>query len=243
MMKTTIPFTKDILFKSKIAEITSISLEHELNINEKEVSGNFIVSGDYKTHEVCVNKEDFSYELPFSVEVTENIDLDTLNFEIVDFYYDIIGEDTLRVNIEFTITAQEKKEEEKEEVEVIEENENREEIAHFEEVDEEINNTTLEEIKLSVEEVEEEKEIKEEKEEEEERLDENEKNAVLKAISSNDKEEDEYMTYNVHIVREMETLESISQSYNTTIEIIKEYNNIDTINIGDKIIIPEEKDE
>ncbi len=241
MMKTTIPFTKDILFKSKIAEITSISLEHELNINEKEISGNFIVSGDYKTHEVCVNKEDFSYELPFNVEVTENIDLDTLNFEIVDFYYDIIGEDTLRVNIEFTITAQEKKEEEHEIEEIQEEKEDREEIAHFEEVDEEINNTTLEEIKLPVkEEVEEEKEIKEE---EEERLDENEKNTVLKAISSNDKEEDEYMTYNVHIVREMETLESISQSYNTTIETIKEYNNIDNINIGDKIIIPEEKDE
>ena len=139
MMKTTIPFTKDILFKSKIAEITSISLEHELNINEKEISGNFIVSGDYKTHEVCVNKEDFSYELPFNVEVTENIDLDTLNFEIVDFYYDIIGEDTLRVNIEFTITAQEKKEEEHEEIEEVqEEKEDREEIAHFEEVDEEI---------------------------------------------------------------------------------------------------------
>ena len=82
IMKTKVPFTKDILFKSKIAEITSISLEHELSLEKGDISGVFIISGDYKTHEVCVNKEEFEYKLPFNVEVTENIDLDTLNFEI-----------------------------------------------------------------------------------------------------------------------------------------------------------------
>ena len=107
-MKSVVPFTKDILFKSKIAEITSISLEHELDVKEDSVTGNFIISGDYKSHEVSVNKEEFLYKLPFSVELTENIDLNTFNFEILDFYYDVIDNDTLRINIEFEVKAEKK---------------------------------------------------------------------------------------------------------------------------------------
>ena len=46
-MNCIIPYTKEIPFNSKIKEITSISLEHEMNINEGEILGNFIVSGEY----------------------------------------------------------------------------------------------------------------------------------------------------------------------------------------------------
>lgn len=230
-MKTKVPFTKDILFKSKIAEITSISLEHELSTDNGEISGFFIVSGDYKTHEVCVNKEKFEYKLPFNVEITENIDLDTLSFEIIDFYYDIIGDDTLRVNIEFEVMADEKKEEEIS-------NQDREEIATFEEVPLEVKETPLEEVQLPpitpLEEL-------QPQETDTERLDEEEKKTILDAIAKDS--DNEYITYNVHIVRNMETLESICETYHTNIDLIKEYNNIETINIGDKIIIPEEKDE
>ena len=230
-MKTKVPFTKDILFKSKIAEITSISLEHELSTDNDEISGFFIVSGDYKTHEVCVNKEKFEYKLPFNVEITENIDLDTLSFEIIDFYYDIIGDDTLRVNIEFEVMADEKKEEEIS-------NQDREEIATFEEVPLEVKETPLEEVQLPpitpLEEL-------QPQETDTERLDEEEKKTILDAIAKDS--DNEYITYNVHIVRNMETLESICETYHTNIDLIKEYNNIETINIGDKIIIPEEKDE
>ncbi len=230
-MKTKVPFTKDILFKSKIAEITSISLEHELSTDNGEISGFFIVSGDYKTHEVCVNKEEFEYKLPFNVEITENIDLDTLNFEIIDFYYDIIGDDTLRVNIEFEVKADEKKEEEIS-------NQDREELATFEEVPLEVKETPLEEVQLPpitpLEEL-------QPQETDTERLDEEEKKTILDAIAKDS--DNEYITYNVHIVRNMETLESICETYHTNIDLIKEYNNIETINIGDKIIIPEEKDE
>ena len=58
-MKQVVPFKKDIIFKSKIAEITSISLEHTLNLDDDTISGDFIVSGDYKMTEASVNKEDF----------------------------------------------------------------------------------------------------------------------------------------------------------------------------------------
>ena len=233
-LKTTIPFTKEILFKNKIAEITSISLEHELNTTENEISGNFIVSGDYKTHEVCVNKEEFLYKLPFSVEITENIDLDTLNFEITDFNYEIVGNDTLKVNIEFIVEADEKKIIE----EPIEEEQDREELVTFEKAEPEVLETPLDDIippqEMTIE-TEETTNLNED-----ERLNEQEKNTILNAV---DNEENEYMTYNVHIVREMETLESICETYNANIDMVTEYNNIETLNIGDKIIIPQEQDE
>ena len=228
-MKSVVPFTKDILFKSKIAEITSISLEHELDVKEDSVTGNFIISGDYKSHEVSVNKEEFLYKLPFSVELTENIDLNTFNFEILDFYYDVIDNDTLRINIEFEVKA-EKKEEKIEEREV-----KQEEI--FTPVEEEIESIEVE-IPVSNK-IEEPVEIKEQvkKEKPEERV---EKETILNNI---DVEEDDFMTYNIHIVREMESFESISEKYNVSVDLLKEYNNLESINIGDKIIIPEEKDE
>lgn len=231
-MKSVVPFTKDILFKSKIAEITSISLEHELDVKEDSVTGNFIISGDYKSHEVSVNKEEFLYKLPFSVELTENIDLNTFNFEILDFYYDVIDNDTLRINIEFEVKA-EKKEEKIEEREV-----KQEEI--FTPVEEEIESMEVE-IPVSNK-IEEPVEIKEQvkKEKPEERVEKEEQETILNNI---DVEEDDFMTYNIHIVREMESFESISEKYNVSVDLLKEYNNLESINIGDKIIIPEEKDE
>ena len=231
-MNSVVPFTKDILFKSKIAEITSISLEHELDVKEDSVTGNFIISGDYKSHEVSVNKEEFLYKLPFSVELTENIDLNTFNFEILDFYYDVIDNDTLRINIEFEVKA-EKKEEKIEEREV-----KQEEI--FTPVEEEIESIEVE-IPVSNK-IEEPVEIKEQvkKEKPEERVEKEEQETILNNI---DVEEDVFMTYNIHIVREMESFESISEKYNVSVDLLKEYNNLESINIGDKIIIPEEKDE
>lgn len=231
-MKSVVPFTKDILFKSKIAEITSISLEHELDVKEDSVTGNFIISGDYKSHEVSVNKEEFLYKLPFSVELTENIDLNTFNFEILDFYYDVIDNDTLRINIEFEVKA-EKKEEKIEEREV-----KQEEI--FTPVEKEIESIEVE-IPVSNK-IEEPVEIKEQvkKEKPEERVEKEEQETILNNI---DVEEDDFMTYNIHIVREMESFESISEKYNVSVDLLKEYNNLESINIGDKIIIPEEKDE
>ena len=44
-----------------------------------------IISGDYKAHELSVNKDEFSYTLPFSIELSENLDLDTIDFSITDF--------------------------------------------------------------------------------------------------------------------------------------------------------------
>jgi hypothetical protein len=106
-MNLIIPFTKDIAFNSNISEILSISLEHDYTINEGELLGNFIVTGEYKTHEVSINKEYFEKVLPFSVELSELIDTNTLEFAIKDFTYEIIDPSTLRVNIEYEVNARE----------------------------------------------------------------------------------------------------------------------------------------
>ena len=49
------------------------------------------------------------------------------------------------------------------------------------------------------------------------------------------------MTYKVYIVREGDTIESILEKYAVTLEQVTKYNVINELNIGDKIIIPYEK--
>lgn len=50
-----------------------------------------------------------------------------------------------------------------------------------------------------------------------------------------------YMTYRVYIVREHDTIDSISEKYNISREELAKYNVLNNINIGDKLIIPNEK--
>ncbi len=239
-MNKTIPFTNDIVFSTKIASITSISLEHEVTINDTEINGNFIISGDYKTHEVSVNKEKFNYSLPFSVDLPDNVIKDTINFDISDFTYDVIGDDTLRVNIEFNVEAnlneeqltpiikktediifdEEIERKEKEENEIIEKEEKEVEIKEKDE-----------EIKL----VNEEEQVAPSK-----RINDDIKENIISTINS---DEDTYTTYYVHIVRENETIESICEKLHTTKDIIENYNDITTLSINDKLIIPKNTDE
>ena len=72
-MKSVIPFTKTLEFKTKISEITSISLEREFKIGNGEISGNLFVTGEYKSHDISANVLPFSYKIPFTIEVPDNI--------------------------------------------------------------------------------------------------------------------------------------------------------------------------
>ena len=56
---------------------------------------------------------------------------------------------------------------------------------------------------------------------------------------SNDKEN--YSTYHIYIVREGDNAEVIMSKYNISREKLEEYNNLNELKIGDKIIIPETK--
>ena len=92
-MKQTIPFVKDISFNSKIAEITSISLEHNLKMeNDDSVVGTFIVSGKYKVNQISINEEEFKKDINFDITLDDKYDSSKVIIDIDDFYYEIINE-------------------------------------------------------------------------------------------------------------------------------------------------------
>lgn len=225
-MNCIIPFTKDINFKTNIAKILSVSLEHEYTANPMEVLGNFTISGEYKVHEVSINKESFEYVLPFSVNLTKEIDINSVDFDIVNFTYEVVDDDTLRVNIEYSINAVELPEE-KEEVTIDE---------LLDEIDEDVR-AEIEEVKEDVKEEKEEIQEKEEVLETENRdITDEAKETILNSIN---KDDNTYVTYHVHIMSETDTIEAICLKYNVTESILKEYNDLTTIGVKDKVIIPE----
>lgn len=242
-----IPFESEIKFKTNISEITKMSLEHDFNINDDRVLGNFYVSGEYKVHEISINKEPFNYTLPFTVELREEIDLNSLEFNIEDFSYEVKDNDTLKVFIEYSLKGEEieKEDSTNEVVDTTFERVNEDELtSEMEFIDDflEKNEEEKEEVVQDKEEVneileEEEKEVIEEKEVKEEarNITEAEEKTIMETIKSSD---DTFVTYHIHIVKESETLESISLLYNAPKSLLEEYNGDANLNIGDKILIP-----
>lgn len=102
-MKKKIPFTKEIPFKTMISEITDINLEHDLEILDTTIEGNFIVSGKYKMTDASVIEEEFLHKIPFTIEMDDRYDLSKSKLSINDFYFEIINEEILKVNIEVLI--------------------------------------------------------------------------------------------------------------------------------------------
>ena len=99
-MKNIIPFKKEIIFKTNISEIISISLEHELSINDHEISGEFIINGDYKISDNSMNVSQFNYKLPFYIVLDLKYDTSKAIVDIEDFYYEIIDDKVLSVSID-----------------------------------------------------------------------------------------------------------------------------------------------
>lgn len=262
-MNCKIPFTKDIVFEKKLYEITSISLEHEIKVEDGTLNGNFIITGDFKSHEVSVNKEAFSYVLPFVIDLTEDIDTDTIEFMIDDFTYEVVENNSLRVNIDFNVIANKKEvvEEAPEEIfrdakelfqeekeEVIDEENHEENIEEVDDVkQEEALETRKEEKKIEEEKIEEmdtrvpvaiptveinETAVKEEKETVSEET-------IINSINGAD---DEYTTYHIHMVSDGESVETICTMYNSNVNILSEYNDLNDLVSGDKLIIPDKNE-
>lgn len=226
-MKKIIPFTKDISFNTKIYELTSISLENTLTIEENNViDGEFIISGEYKMNDASINTEPFIYGLPFDITLDECYETDTLKVDIDDFKYEIINEEILRVNIDVLVEGSIKIEEEKEEITP--------DVIISETLEEErIDNEMIKEQDLFQETDEEVKEVIKE-------TDNNKATSIFDNFSNND---EKYISYYVHIVRENDTIDSICAKYKITKEDLKEYNNIDKITLENKLIIPYKNDQ
>ena len=230
-MRQVIPFKKDIVFKTKLEEITSISLEHNLKLgSDNFITGEFIISGDYKISSNSNRLELFNYELPFDIALDNSYSIDETSVDIEDFYYEIINDDTLRVNIEVPIEDAILNEVPKE-VETLEtEEEPKEEVFRFSSEDDNKKNDTREDA--IIEKVQEKTVTQDVKEEE---VDDNVK-TLFSAINS--EEEETFVTYHVHIVRENEDIDSILKKYNITKEEFLNYNTMEEISLGNKLIIP-----
>jgi len=240
-MKQIIPFSKEIVFKTTIASITSMSLEHEEKVYDGEISGDFIIFGDYKIHSDTTEKEMFKYRLPFTTIIPDNINKNSVVVDIVDFTYYKIEDDVLKVNISFSVDGEEIiKEEDK--------CEERDDIDNEEKIDEDlvsqesVSNEDSSRLGKELDEFILEKDLLDMPNVD----DKNGGTILIEEEESVKKEEmdikgemgEDYVTYHIHIVKEGETLDTILREYNTNIDYINEYNNVTNINVGDKIIIP-----
>ena len=240
MMKTIIPYEHDIKFDTKIAEITSISLEREDKLTDTEILGDFIISGDYKVHSISVNKEQFKYRLPFSIELSDNLIRDSINYDVSDFTYDIKDNNILTVKIEMTLNAEEVESEPDEPVEIVDEMP----------VDSLQRGPEASTVKISPElDAELTSMINSQKEETNSEitttdnstnLTDSSKDIIMNNVTNT---ANTYITYNVYIVKDNDTIDTICNTYNVSKELIQEYNDIHDLKTGDKLLIPEIKDE
>ena len=223
-MKKIVPFKKDIEFETNIAEISSISLEHTLKLKEENlVSGEFIVSGTYKMTEASLNVDSFEYKLPFDISIDKKYDTANVDVDINDFYYEVINNKILEVNIEVVLDGlEEKPEEEKEERTLTEEK-----IEILSDNNEEVNKEEINTQEVSAQENNEEK---------------RDTDANVKSIFEDLDENERYVVYKVHIVTENDTTESIISEYGITREDLEAYNDLEDLKIGDKLIIPSHED-
>ncbi len=63
-------------------------------------------------------------------------------------------------------------------------------------------------------------------------------NEVTSIFNNFSDKDEKYVNYYVHIYRENDSIENIIKQYNVTKEELDEYNNLSTVTIGSKIIIP-----
>lgn len=249
-MKQIIPFKKELLFKTKVSEVTSISLEHTLSLkNDDLISGEFHITGDYKMTEGSINREKFNFKLPFDIALDSRYNMDSIIIDIDNFYYEIVNNEALKVNIDVYVEGEKQEEpiiEEKVEVlepsimeeeakealsikkeereEIIDERNNSNEFEDLfkEEYEPAVSVSKPEPIILNVE--------KKSKVEENTDMEFN--------LSNNTSTNETYATYYVYIVKEEDNLDKILEKYNVTKESVSYYNDLDNIKAGTKLIIP-----
>lgn len=251
-MKQIIPFKKDLPFKTKVSDITSISLERKIEILDGGiVTGTFYITGDYKMNEGSINREEFSFDLPFDITLDPRYDVNSVKADIEDFYYDIINEDTLKVNIDLYIEAEYLPDTSLDNNILTEEDKSDNEMNDVQKEDEhaeEDRNIMMESKSDSKNdeniEIEKDKEVTSEKIKNDDAtmndsdIERNDVDDFANDLFSNLDNTETYTTYYVYIVKEEDTIDKIISLYGVTKEDIENYNDITSIKPGDKVIIP-----
>lgn len=230
-MNQKIEFKKDCMLKTYVSSITDISLTHDYKILDDTIEGYFDVTGSYKVTMSSVETESFMFTIPFTIALSSLIDKDTIDLKLSDFNYSV-EKDVLHLKMFLDMDYQE--------IEIKEDTEDNEEIDNMinDLIDKDIttnikspsefhNEVMLDNVLDSKEEV-----------STKEKVSEKNFNTIF-----NEVKESNFSKYKVYIMRSEDTLESILVKYNVTMDEIKEYNDIDNINIGSKIVIPYNKNE
>ena len=234
-MRQVIPFSKNIEFKTMINEITNISFEHNLSLNENNsISGDFLITGKYKINQSSPTEEDFSYKIPIDIAIDPKYKTESIELEIDDFKYEKVDSNKLKLDIYLSIDNLERKEE-VEELEIIDSQERKmlsdsekEEISKI--INSDDTSTLFKEFdnkqELIIEKTEEEK-----------------KPNVGSLFEAFKDTEETFTTYSVYIIRNGDNIDEIISKYKTTREKLEEYNDMNSIKIGTKLIIPNTQNE
>lgn len=254
-MKKNINIDRKIYFSSMIGDICAISLEQDLKfVDDYDIEGNLIVSGRYKATVASQIEEDFSEKIPIEIALVDKVDTSTCKIDIVDFTYKIIDSSNLQCNIVLSIEGDEILDEVRE--------------CDGDPADtKEIEIPKLEDVPIAIDEIEPSKEepinnndkdndnelniINEKEEIETEDMEEINDNTSTETNTetntvfniTGEYSEETYGTFIVYMIRQNETINSILEKYNTTVEEIEKYNDIKDLSIGTKLIIPILNDE
>ena len=237
-MKQIVPFTKKIEFNTNVDEITSISLDKKIKeISDGIISGVFELYLEYKESDISVNILKYNSTIPFDIDIDDKYDLKNVKVDIDDFYYDIDDNEVI-LHIDVLIDN----------LELIEEKIEIEKPILREEVKIEVDDISYdEETDDDFEEIIE--ELKEDRNDSQieiedlfKELDENivdmkvdEKMPIFQTF---DTKNETFVTYNVHIVRDEDNIDTICLKYGVTKEELSYYNDINMIKLGDKLIVP-----
>ena len=222
-MKKIVPFTKRLTFKTMIREVTDIEIKHTLSLNsENELEGDILVDGKYKMTDASIMEEEFHYKLPFVIAIDPKYDTSNLEVSISDFNFEIINEEDLEINVEIQLDNLEEKISTRDDLKIpVEIDEVTTKVDYdfdpLEKLEEEVNKNKKEELKQK------------------ESLKSTDVSTLFSDLPSN---EETFSTYYVYIVSESDTLEGIMDKYKISREELSDYNDLDDIQIGTKLIIP-----
>lgn len=237
-MNEIVSFSKEIEFSTMINKITSISLEHTLMLEKDcNIKGDLIVEGTYRQTLASQIERPFSYKLPVDIVIDDKYDLRDLTIDIDNFTYEVVDESKLKVNIELLLDNLIRKEKESTDTDNSNEIVTEEDLFLENDDKEELNiPDTLEE------------KVQEVKEVEDNKVDVNEEfisndDVQESLFSTFDSSKETYSTYSVYIFKENDNLTEIMEKYKVSKETLEEYNDLNNISKGTKIIIPKCSDE
>ena len=217
-MNEIVSFTKEIDFNNNIEKINSISLEHTISYDkDSSIKGDLIVSGTYRQNQVTLIDTPFSYKVPIDILIDSKYDLSNITIDIDNFTYDLIDNSKLKINVDILIDKLELKKEDDEIIDINDlflEKEEKEKL-EVPEIDDNKNDNLVEREIVYKEDA--------------------DNDSLFSNLNSSC---ESYITYSIYIMKENDSIENIMDKYKVSRTQLEEYNDLNEIKQGTKIIIP-----